>query len=327
MTLAATVVLGGSPTAAVAAEAAAGAAGRAGRTAAGAGLPGLVAFVRDGDVFVSKGPGEQRLTSGGGHARPRWSPDGRRLAVLKRGQVWVMRADGTGQRRLTTRPAGGPSWSPDGGWIAFASLSCTGGPGVYRISATAENARPEVLFPRDCRGAELPEETTAGPVTGSLRERLQYDNAVAWSPDGARVAFRGGDCESVYDACLSIGTVATGEERTVAAFGGGGSQNRGFAAVPSWRPDGARLSWTAYQEGETATENRPVHLVEYDTATGTERTVGGTLDRELAYVDAGRAVVTSRNNKGSWLTVLSLADGSRTLLRSGSQPSVQPLPH
>jgi TolB protein len=292
-----------------------------------AGLPSLVAYVRGGDVYVGAGDTEQRLTTGGGYGRPRWSPDGRRLAVLKQGQVWVMQGDGSGQRRLSTRPAGGASWSPDGKWVAFASLSCTGGPGVYRISATDIGVEPEVLFPRDCRGAELPEETTAGPATGSLRERLQYDNAVAWSPDGLRVAFRGGDCESVYDACLSIGTVATGEEKTVAAYGGGGSQNRGFAVVPSWRADGAKLSWTAYQQGETAAESRPVHLVEYDTASGTKRTVGTVLDRELAYVDAGRAVVTSRNNGGSWLTVLGLANGSRTLIRSGSQPSVQPLPH
>ncbi|MEU4622226.1 hypothetical protein AB0G04_19955 [Actinoplanes sp. NPDC023801] len=292
-----------------------------------AALPGLLAYVRGGDVYVSKGATEKRLTTGGGHARPRWSPDGQRLAFLRKGRLWTMTADGGAQTRLSTRPAAGPSWSPDGKWIAFASLSCTGGPGVYRIPATAGATGPEVLFPRDCRTEDLPEEAAAGATTGSLNDRLRYDDAVAWSPDGTRLAFRGGDCESIYDSCLSIGTVATGEEKTVAAYGGGSLQNRGYAVVPSWRADGRKLSWTAYQEGETAAGNKPVHLVEYDVPTGTQRTVGSAMDRELAYADAGRAVITSRNRGGSWLTVLALTNGTRTLLRAGSQPSVQPTPH
>ncbi|MET0415506.1 MAG: hypothetical protein ABW022_05740 [Actinoplanes sp.] len=290
-------------------------------------LRSLVAYVRSGDVFVSKGAAETRLTTGGGYARPQWSPDGKSLAYLKNGQLGVMRADGTGQRRLTTRAAAGPAWSPDGKWLAFASLSCSGGPGVYRISATAAKAAPEVLFPRDCRGEELPAEPAVAPAGRSMKlnERLRTDDAVAWSPDGTKVAFRGGDCESIYDACLSVGTVATGGEMTVAAYGGGSRQNQGFAVVPTWRADGAKLAWTAYQKGETTADDKPVHLVEYDTKTRAVRTVGGALDREMAYLDATRAVVTGQNGGGSWVVIVGLANGQRTLLRSGSQPSVQPV--
>lgn len=307
----------------------AGAAGLAAPAAAapGSALPSLVAYVRGGDIYVSRGAGETRLTTGGGYARPRWSPDGRQLAVLHNGQLWTMRADGSAKRRLTTRPAAGPSWSPDGKWLAFASLSCTGGPGVYRISATATAATPAVLFPSECRGEDLPaEQPPAAKQGGSLTDRLKVDDAVAWSPDGSRVAFRGGDCDSVYDACLSIGTVATGGEKTIAAYGGGSLETSGFAVVPSWRADGAKLAFTAYQKGETTADDQPVHLVEYDTATGAERTVGGVLDREMAYVDQARGVVTGQHAGGSWVVVVGLADDSRTLLHAGSQPSVQPVP-
>jgi TolB protein len=294
-------------------------------TASGA-LPSLVSYVRGGDIYVSRGAAETRLTTGGGYARPRWSPDGRQLAVLRNGQLWTMRADGSAQRRLTTRPAAGPSWSPDSKWLAFSSLSCTGGPGVYRIAATGATATPEVLFPRDCRGQDLPGEQPVAPKqSGSLTDRLRVDDAVAWSPDGNRVAFRGGDCDSVYDACLSIGTVATGGEKTVAAYGGGSLETTGFAVVPNWRPDGARLTFTAYQKGETAADDQPVHQVEYDPATGAKRTVGGIMDREMAYVDANRGVLTGQHAGGSWIVVVGLADGSRTLLHAGSQPSMQPV--
>ena len=289
-------------------------------------LPSLVAYVRAGDVYVSKGATETRLTKDGGYSRPRWSPNGRQIAFLKGGRLWVMNANGTAKRRLTTRAAAGPSWAPDGNSIAFASLSCSGGPGVYRISTTVANAQPQVLFPNDCRTEALPAEPVISTgEAGALSDRLRYDDAVAWSPDGAKVAFRGGNCESVYDACLSVGTVATGGEKTVAAYGGGSLQNSGFAVVPNWRADGAKLSWTAYQEGETTADDQPVHLVEYDAVTGAKRTVGGSLDREMAYVDATRGVATGQHKGGSWVMVVSLANGARTPFHSGSQPSVQPI--
>jgi TolB protein len=301
-------------------------AGAAGAGPAARALPSLVAYVRGGDIYVSRGGAETRLTTGGGYARPRWSPDGRQLAALRNGQLWTMRADGSAKRRLTTRPAAGPSWSPDGKWLAFSSLSCTGGPGVYRIAAAGAAATPEVLFPRDCRDQAVPGEQPVAPKqSGSLTDRLGSDDAVAWSPDGTRVAFRGGDCDSVYDACLSIGTVATGAEKTVAAYGGGSLETSGFAVVPNWRPDGARLTFTAYQKGETTADDQPVHQVEYDPATGAKRTVGGVMDREMAYVDTNRGVLTGQHAGGSWIVVVGLADSSRTLLHAGSQPSVQPV--
>ncbi|MEU8238650.1 hypothetical protein AB0C07_10420 [Actinoplanes missouriensis] len=305
------------------AQAAAGSAqGTSAQQAAAAQLPGLVAYVRNGDVYTSKGGAETRLTTGGKSARPRWSPNGKQIAFLKGGQLWTMNANGTGQRRLTTRPAAGPSWSPDGKWIAFASLSCSGGPGVYQIRTDGKGA-PAVLFPRDCRSEALPGETEA--AKSSVQKELSTDNAVAWSPDGRQLAFRGGDCESIYDSCLSLGDLSTGGEKTVAAYGGGGVQNSGFAVVPSWRSDGAKLAFTAYQEGEVASENKPVHLVEYDAVTGATRTIGNAMDRELDYVDAGRAVITSEKAGTSWVTVVGLANGLRVPLKSGSQPSVQPV--
>lgn len=297
----------------------------AGGTAAAATptVSNAIVYVRGGDLFSSKGAAETKIADGN-YARPRFSPDGTKLAALRDGQLWVMKADGSGKRRLTTRAAAGASWSPDGAWLAFASQSCTGGPGVFRYNVKLGGAA-EALFPAECRTEALPAEPEITPAQpGTLSDRLRYDDAVAWSPDGSQVAFRGGLCESTYDACLSVGTIATGRERTVAAFGGGGLQTSGFAVVPTWRADGKKLSYTASTEGEVTADDRPVHVVEFDPATGAKRDLGAAQDRELSYLNATQAVLTGQHQNSSWVFLLDLATGKRTPFHAGSQPAVQP---
>lgn len=275
-----------------------------------------VAYVRDGAIFTSQGAKEKRLTGTDDNRRPRWSPDRRRIAYLHGGEVWLMNADGSGKHRVTPGRSGGPTFSPDGRWIAYAAPACLGGPGVYRVRASAPHGAPEVLFPAECRGQAAPAPAApAGPVAGSLADKLRTDDAVAWSPDGARLAFRGGDCESTYDNCLSVGVLATGVERTVAGYGGGGSAD-GFAVVPAWRGDGARLSWTAYADGDT------VHVMDAAADGGDRHRLGAAEDRELTYVGTGRALVTGRYRGRSWVLLLDLATGARTPFHAGSQPSL-----
>src|SRR3954452_22155278 len=95
------------------------------RLAGGAGYQGAPAWSADGRrlAYASDGVlvvGGKRLNLGRPASDPAWSPDSARLAFVSAGDVFTVRADGRGVRRVTS--GGGnaaPSWSPRGTELAF----------------------------------------------------------------------------------------------------------------------------------------------------------------------------------------------------------------
>jgi hypothetical protein len=90
---------------------------------------GLIAFVRSGNIYTidpeasPAGPTTVRLTRDGHDSGPRWSPNGKQIAYLDRGNLWIMNANGGHKTRITDQaPAyydSRPTWSPDGRYLAF----------------------------------------------------------------------------------------------------------------------------------------------------------------------------------------------------------------
>ena len=126
-------------------------------------LSGRIAFDNFDDVWTIDADGTDltRLTrSRWPEFDPSWSPDGTRIAFRSERsgepEIWLMNADGTGQRRLTAGLS--PAWSPDGNLIAFSGRQ---GLSLIRPDGTGRRVLP------DTEGGEYP----------------------SWSPDGRRIAF------------------------------------------------------------------------------------------------------------------------------------------
>lgn len=106
-------------------------------------------------VVRPDGSGLRRLTKTrgsvevlGDDAWPTWSPDGKRIAFTSNrtgsGEVWIMNANGTGQRRIAGFPRRddwAPSYSADGGWIAFHSLPARGASRLYVVHPNGAGLR------------------------------------------------------------------------------------------------------------------------------------------------------------------------------------------
>ena len=134
--------------------------------------PHIVVVNRDGGGLLP-------LTSGSGELDPDWSPDGRQIAFRRQtvfcDELWVMDATGANQHKLLL-PLGmcEVRWSPDGKDLAFLSPAypMPQQSGIWIVHSNGTGVLP--LSP-NCQ----PNGTCAGASQSGL----------AWSPDGARLAF------------------------------------------------------------------------------------------------------------------------------------------
>jgi Tol biopolymer transport system component len=93
-------------------------------------------------------------------SEPAWSRDGRSIAFTSSGDItplgiYVMRADGTGQRRLSSNRANdsSPSWSPDGTQIVFVC----GGNQISDICVVGADGHGRKRLTEDSAQARLPD--------------------------------------------------------------------------------------------------------------------------------------------------------------------------
>jgi TolB protein len=181
---------------------------------------------------------------------PALSPDGSHVAYVKhfapeRSEIWVIGADGTGERRITISPEGGtllhgyPAWSPDGQRLAFAM----GTPGNLHLATTL----------------------VAGGTIAPLTQTTASDIEPSWSPDGTRIVFARTSTPAQSD--LRVATVATGESVVLVT-----GMN---AHMPAWSPRGDVIAFSGRDIGETS----DIFTVAVDGSATQHVTQSGTYER------------------------------------------------
>lgn len=76
-----------------------------------------------------------------------WSPDGRQIAFMRDGRIWLMDGSGEGARALTQAPSvweSVPTWKPGGKDIAFSRVS-VGGDEAWLVSLDVKSGKETVL--------------------------------------------------------------------------------------------------------------------------------------------------------------------------------------
>ena len=140
------------------------------------------------------------------------------FASLTDSQIYSVRTDGTGRRRLTSEGRNArPSWSPDGRRIAF-SRDYGNDADIYVMDADGEN-----VVQRTVDSHLWPARVCCVP--GGLR-------SVVWSPDGLWLAV---STEGLYDS--DIWVIPADDDGSAPIHLATGARS------PAWSPDGLRIAF------------------------------------------------------------------------------------
>ncbi len=255
-------------------------------------------------------------------AEARFSPDGRRVAYIHQGQLWVASIDGTGRRALTRLWGGatGPRWAPGGDRIAFTSRvypgcvtdACNADSALrmdrsssqvrtydhllYRHWDTWDDGTRSHLFVVDLARAEARDLVPRSPMhvpPMPFGGAESYD----WSHDGQELAFtaRVEGADAAWTTDLNLFTVPAFDGAPVVITAG----NRAADQQPVYSRNGR---WIAYAAQRRAGfEADKWRLMLYDRRTRTSREVAPGWDfhaDRFYFTPDNRALLVETQDEG-----------------------------
>jgi len=152
---------------------------------------GRVLTLKVVDVTNPKHP-VRALAQSSSQLLPSWSPDAKQIAYQSGGRIWTVRVDGGGRRELHQGFA--PAWSPDGATIAYVAGgrvhvgAAVLGTGAIGVPAWSPDAR-QIAWAQDDGVFAA---TIADGATRKLAAPVSEVRSLAWSPNGATIAYTSG---------------------------------------------------------------------------------------------------------------------------------------
>jgi Tol biopolymer transport system component len=206
---------------------------------------------------------------------PSWSPSGDRLAFEGGYQIYVMNADGTGARQLTSQGRNfKPAWHPDGNRILFDSndLGASSSYSLWMVNADGTDAhRLCAQEPGESRGGawrpdglgyafmdyiassasyELLTRDTTDCAAVQLTTNSYHDTNPAYSPDGQWIAFTR---MSSYPPQIWVMNSDGTDQRQLTQRGGDWA---------TWSPDGSRVAFTRRDGRQSCAEQGVIWVID-----------------------------------------------------------------
>jgi len=285
-------------------------------------LAGRLLYIENGDLHQWENGDTTQLTEDGRLSAPTWSPDGTRIAVVRRDEeslsnVYILDENGENARQVTTvertTPARSrdavhevvwtdvPAWRPDGTSLVYVSQV---------RPATTEAADPPLYeYPLSIFEASLDGFDDELPPSDVL---FQADGAdvqqPTWAPDESVLAYvdvtRGDDPQRqirLYDPEMDEGRAYPNMPTNV--------------YDPVWSPDGEWLAFTGVVDGQT-----DVWVIKEPTSDGTPFRLTTTgAARAAAWAPNNRALAFVQiDEQGANLYALAIEAGENESIRAGA---------